>query len=222
MSENALSLKARDICDIGPVIPVLVIDDAADSKPLGEALLAGGVKVLEITLRTPAALDAISAAAEISGAVVGAGTVLTKADLLNAKSAGATFAVSPGANDDLVAAAIDEDFPLLPGAITPSEAMSLSAKGFKMLKFFPAEIAGGTKMLKAMGSVFSDIAFCPTGGIALQRHQIIFRFQTSVVSAALGLRPKIWSQIKIGTKSQQSRKPPLVFSRPQTLAWICF
>ncbi|MEM7242073.1 MAG: bifunctional 4-hydroxy-2-oxoglutarate aldolase/2-dehydro-3-deoxy-phosphogluconate aldolase [Pseudomonadota bacterium] len=166
MSQNALSLKAQEICNIGPVIPVLVIENANDSKPLGDALLAGGVKVLEITLRTPAALDAISASAEIDGAVVGAGTVLTQTDLLNAKAAGATFAVSPGANDDLIAAAIKEDFPLLPGAITPSEVMSLRAKGFHMLKFFPAEIAGGIKMIQAMGSVFSDVSFCPTGGIS--------------------------------------------------------
>ena len=166
MAQNPLSQKAEDICNIGPVIPVLVIEDAADSKPLGDALLAGGVKVLEITLRTPAALDAISAASEIEGAVVGAGTVLTKTDLLNSKAAGATFAVSPGANDDLVEAAIAEEFPLLPGAITPSEVMNLTAKGFHMLKFFPANVAGGVNMLKAMGSVFSDVSFCPTGGIS--------------------------------------------------------
>ena len=164
--ENALSKEARNICQLGPVVPVIVLEDADDATPLGEALLAGGIKVLEITMRTPAALAAIEEAAKIDGAIVGAGTVLSKADLLNAKSAGAQFVVSPGFNEDIIEAAKEADMPLLPGAITPAEVMTLRSAGFHMLKFFPANTAGGPKMLQAFGSVFSDVSFCPTGGIS--------------------------------------------------------
>ena len=164
--ENALSKEARNICQLGPVVPVIVLEDADDATPLGEALLAGGIKVLEITMRTPAALAAIEEAAKIDGAIVGAGTVLSKADLLNAKSAGAQFVVSPGFNEDIIEAAKEADMPLLPGAITPAEVMTLRSAGFHMLKFFPANTAGGPKMLQAFGSVFTDVSFCPTGGIS--------------------------------------------------------
>ena len=164
--ENALSKEARNICQLGPVVPVIVLEDADDATPLGEALLAGGIKVLEITMRTPAALAAIEEAAKIDGAIVGAGTVLSKADLLNAKSAGAQFVVSPGFNEDIIEAANEADMPLLPGATTPAEVMTLRSAGFHMLKFFPANTAGGPKMLQAFGSVFTDVSFCPTGGIS--------------------------------------------------------
>ena len=164
--ENQLSIAARGICANGPVIPVIVLDRAEDALPLGQALVTGGVKVLEITLRTDAALDAIASASEIVDAVVGAGTVLSKQDLLNAKAAGAKFVVSPGCNEEVLEAALAEEMPLLPGAITPSEVMALRSKGFHMLKFFPAQLAGGVGMLKAFASVFGDVSFCPTGGIS--------------------------------------------------------
>ncbi|MCA8868808.1 MAG: bifunctional 4-hydroxy-2-oxoglutarate aldolase/2-dehydro-3-deoxy-phosphogluconate aldolase [Rhodobacteraceae bacterium] len=162
--ENA-SRRMREICKLAPVLPVLVIGDAADAKPLAEALIAGGLVALEVTLRTPAALDAIRDMAEIPGGIVGAGTLITPRDVRAAKQAGATFGVSPGATPALLKAAKDEDLPLLPGAATASEAMALLALGYDMLKFFPAEAAGGAAYLRAIRGPLPEISFCPTGGI---------------------------------------------------------
>ncbi|PWJ20420.1 bifunctional 4-hydroxy-2-oxoglutarate aldolase/2-dehydro-3-deoxy-phosphogluconate aldolase [Jannaschia seohaensis] len=160
------SRAARDIAARAPVIPVLVLDDASQAAPLAEALVAGGLPALEVTLRTPAALDCIRAMAAVPGGIVGAGTLLTPEDVKAAKAAGATFGVSPGATDRLLQACIDEDLPLLPGAATATEAMVLLEKGFDMLKFFPAEASGGAPALKAIGAPIPQITWCPTGGVS--------------------------------------------------------
>lgn len=162
------SRRAAEICRLAPVIPVLVIDDLAHAGPLARALVAGGLPALEVTLRTPVALDAIRAMAEVPGGVVGAGTLLTPADVKAAKAAGATFGVSPGATDRIIAACEDEGLPLLPGAATASEIMALLEKGYTVQKFFPAEQAGGVAYLKSIGSPIPQVGFCPTGGISLK------------------------------------------------------
>lgn len=158
--------RTREICSLAPIVPVLVVDDAAQSRPLAEALVAGGLPALEVTLRTPAALDAIRAMAQVPGGVVGAGTLVTPEDVRAAKEAGAQFGVSPGATDVLIAACEAEGLPLLPGAATASEAMRMLEKGYDMLKFFPAEASGGAPALKAIGAPLPQITFCPTGGVS--------------------------------------------------------
>jgi 2-dehydro-3-deoxyphosphogluconate aldolase/(4S)-4-hydroxy-2-oxoglutarate aldolase len=147
-----------------PVIPVLTVASAHDAVPLARALVAGGVPVLEVTLRTPAALAVIAAiAAEVPEAVIGAGTVLNPRDLAAARQAGARFAVSPGLTSELARAA--EGFPLLPGAVTPSEIMAARDLGFNRLKFFPAGSFGGIPALASLAGPFQDVRFCPTGGV---------------------------------------------------------
>jgi 2-dehydro-3-deoxyphosphogluconate aldolase/(4S)-4-hydroxy-2-oxoglutarate aldolase len=168
MTPAQQAAKAAEICRLAPVVPVLVIDDLAHAKPLAEALVAGGLPALEVTLRTPAALDAIRAMAEVPGGVVGAGTLLTPADVKAAKAAGATFGVSPGATDRIIAACEDAGLPLLPGAATASEIMVLLEKGYTVQKFFPAEQAGGAAYLKSIGAPIPQVKFCPTGGISLK------------------------------------------------------
>ena len=165
LTPTEASKRTRHICALAPIVPVLVIDDAATAAPLAEALIAGGLPALEVTLRTPAALDAIRAMAQVPNGHVGAGTLVTPADVRAAKAAGATFGVSPGATDELIAACEAEDLPLLPGAATASEAMRLLAKGYDMLKFFPAEASGGVPALSAIGAPLPQITFCPTGGV---------------------------------------------------------
>ncbi|MGN6549264.1 MAG: 2-dehydro-3-deoxy-phosphogluconate aldolase [Pararhizobium sp.] len=163
-SETLLS-----ILKLQPVVPVLVIEDAATAVPLARALVAGGLKAIEITLRTPAALDAIRAvASEVDGAVAGAGTILDAAQFEAAEKAGARFIVSPGATDALLDAASGSDVPLLPGAATASEVMALREKGYRTLKFFPAEQAGGAAYLKSLSSPLAGMQFCPTGGISMK------------------------------------------------------
>jgi 2-dehydro-3-deoxyphosphogluconate aldolase/(4S)-4-hydroxy-2-oxoglutarate aldolase len=168
MTPAQQSIEAAKICRLAPVVPVLVIDDLSHAKPLAEALVAGGLPALEVTLRTPVALDAIRAMSEVPGGVVGAGTLLTPADVKAAKAAGATFGVSPGATDRIIAACEEEGLPLLPGAATASEIMLLLEQGYTVQKFFPAEQAGGAAYLKAIGSPLPQVKFCPTGGISLK------------------------------------------------------
>jgi 2-dehydro-3-deoxyphosphogluconate aldolase/(4S)-4-hydroxy-2-oxoglutarate aldolase len=149
-----------------PVIPVLTIERAVDAVPLARALVAGGLPVIEVTLRTKAALDAIRAiAAEVPDCVVGVGTVLRAADITAAIGAGAKYLVSPGTPPELAAALADVSIPVLPGCATVSEAMALGARGFKVLKFFPAEASGGTAWLKSIAAPLPELKFCPTGGI---------------------------------------------------------
>ncbi|MGB3690121.1 MAG: bifunctional 4-hydroxy-2-oxoglutarate aldolase/2-dehydro-3-deoxy-phosphogluconate aldolase [Jannaschia helgolandensis] len=168
MTPAEQSRAARDIATRAPVIPVLVLDDVAHAAPLARALVAGGLPALEVTLRTPVALECIREMAKVPGGIVGAGTLLTPADVKAAKGAGAMFGVSPGATDTLIQACIDEDLPLLPGAATATEAMILLEKGYDMLKFFPAEASGGAPALKGIGAPIPQISFCPTGGVSPQ------------------------------------------------------
>ena len=153
------------VCNAAPVIPVLTIDRVEDAQPLARALVAGGLPALEITLRTAAAMEAIAAVSEVEGAMAGVGTLLTAAQIRDAKSAGATFGVSPGATHSLIEAAREYDLPLLPGAATATEAMRLLEQGFVFQKFFPAEAAGGAPALGSMAGPLPQITFCPTGGV---------------------------------------------------------
>jgi 2-dehydro-3-deoxyphosphogluconate aldolase/(4S)-4-hydroxy-2-oxoglutarate aldolase len=153
---------------LAAVIPVVVIDDVRAAVPMARALVAGGTPAIEVTLRTPAALEAIRAiAAEVEGAMIGVGTVLGERDLKAALQAGARFAVSPGVSPRLLDAADDSELPLLPGAATASEVMTLLERGYRHLKFFPAVPAGGHKLLGAWASPLPQVRFCPTGGISL-------------------------------------------------------
>ena len=165
MTPMAQSAATREIASRAPIIPVLVLDDAASAAALAHALVAGGLTALEVTLRTPAALDAIRAMADVAGGIVGAGTLLSPDDIRAAKDAGARFGVSPCATPRLIAASIEIGLPLLPGAATASEVMVLWEQGYDMMKFFPAEAAGGSPALKAIGAPIPQVSFCPTGGI---------------------------------------------------------
>ena len=166
MTPQDASRHTRQICGMAPIVPVLVVHDPAHARPLAEALVAGGLPVLEVTLRTPAALEVIAEMAKVEGGVVGAGTLVTPADVTAAIAAGATFGVSPGATDPLLEAAEQQGLPMLPGASSASEAMALLARGYDMLKFFPAEAAGGAPFLKSLSSPLPQISFCPTGGVS--------------------------------------------------------
>jgi 2-dehydro-3-deoxyphosphogluconate aldolase/(4S)-4-hydroxy-2-oxoglutarate aldolase len=158
-----------ELASHGPVIPVIVIDSVDDAVPLARALVEGGVRVLEVTLRTPAALACMEAMARaVPEAIVGAGTVRTAADARAARDAGCAFAVSPGYTREVAQACREAGLPLLPGVATASEVMAASADGHSFLKFFPAVAAGGIAMLKALAGPFPDVVFCPTGGITLQ------------------------------------------------------
>lgn len=148
-----------------PVIPVLVVEDAAHAEPIARALVAGGLTVLEVTLRTPAALEVIRIMSRVAGAVVGAGTVLNPRDLDAAINAGAQFIVSPGLTEPLTRAAIDRGIPYLPGIANSADIMRGLDHGLDRFKFFPAEAAGGIKALKALAGPFHQVRFCPTGGI---------------------------------------------------------
>ena len=149
-----------------PVIPVLVIDRAEDALPIAAALVAGGLPVIEVTLRTPAALEAIRAMRTVEGALVGAGTVLNAPQYEAAVAAGAQFAVSPGLTDPIAAAAAGSPVPLLPGVASAADIMRALDLGFTRMKFFPAEASGGLPALKAFSAVFGGVKFCPTGGIS--------------------------------------------------------
>ncbi|WP_298858686.1 bifunctional 4-hydroxy-2-oxoglutarate aldolase/2-dehydro-3-deoxy-phosphogluconate aldolase [uncultured Sulfitobacter sp.] len=166
LSASEACRRTREICSLAPIVPVLVIHDARHAKKLAEALVAGGLPALEVTLRTPDALEAIRLMAEVPGGFVGAGTLVTPDDVRAAKAAGASFGVSPGATDTLIEACEAEGLPLLAGAATASEAMRMLERGYDMLKFFPAEASGGAPALKAIGGPLPQITFCPTGGVS--------------------------------------------------------
>ncbi len=168
MTPAEQSQLAREICALAPIVPVIVVDDAAQAAGLATALIKGGLPALEVTLRTAAALDAIRAMADVEGGVVGAGTLLTPADVKAAKKAGARFGVSPGATDRLLKACEDEGLPLLPGAVTATEVMGLLEKGYTVQKFFPAESSGGAAAIKNLGGPIPQVKFCPTGGISMK------------------------------------------------------
>ena len=160
-------MTIADIMQTAPVIPVIVVDEVEQAQPLARALVAGGLRVLEVTLRTPAALDAISAMREVDGAIVGAGTVTNQQELADAIAAGSEFIVSPGLTEPLGKAAIREDIPFLPGVATAGDVMRGLDLGLTHFKFFPAMAAGGLPALKALAAPFGQCRFCPTGGITL-------------------------------------------------------
>jgi 2-dehydro-3-deoxyphosphogluconate aldolase / (4S)-4-hydroxy-2-oxoglutarate aldolase len=164
LADQTLALAAH-----GPVIPVIVLDRVADAVPLARALVAGGVRVLEVTLRTPVALQCMEAIiAEVPEAIVGAGTVRSVADAQAVARLGCQFAVSPGYTPEIGRACRELGLPLLPGVSTASEVMMANADGYGFLKLFPATAVGGTTLLKAFASPFHDVVFCPTGGITLE------------------------------------------------------
>ncbi|WP_017668725.1 bifunctional 4-hydroxy-2-oxoglutarate aldolase/2-dehydro-3-deoxy-phosphogluconate aldolase [Sandarakinorhabdus sp. AAP62] len=153
------------IMTMAPVIPVLVVDDVAHARPLAEALVAGGLPILEVTLRTPVALDVITEMAKVPGAIVGAGTVISAGDLSAALVAGARFVVSPGITAALGSAARTSGVPFLPGVASASDIIRAQEMGFNRLKFFPAVASGGLPLLRALAAPFGHVRFCPTGGI---------------------------------------------------------
>ena len=160
-------MNVLEIMRIGPVIPVIVVEKIEHAVPLARALVAGGVRVLELTLRTAVALQAIEAIArEVEGAIVGVGTITRAEDFDRSIEAGAVFGVSPGLTPALVAAARASAVPLLPGVMTPSDVIAARAAGFSELKLFPAQLAGGIGMLRALAGPFPDVTFCPTGGVS--------------------------------------------------------
>ncbi|MFF8677901.1 bifunctional 4-hydroxy-2-oxoglutarate aldolase/2-dehydro-3-deoxy-phosphogluconate aldolase [Streptomyces sp. NPDC015237] len=166
MSSPLPSSPAASVLDLAPVVPVVVVDDLADAVPLARALVAGGLPAIEVTLRTPVAVDAIRAiAGEVPGAVVGAGTVITPDQVGEVVAAGARFLVSPGWTDVLLDAMRASGVPYLPGVSTTSEVVALLERGVREMKFFPAEAAGGTAYLKALAAPLPQARFCPTGGI---------------------------------------------------------
>lgn len=172
MQKNQWKIKPKDILNAGPVMPVMVIQNLDDAVPLAQALVAGGIKVLEITLRTPVALDAIRLIRrEVKDAIVGAGTIANPAQLKAVEEAGAVFAISPGITSSLLAAADSGGIALIPGVATLSELMLGMEYGLDHFKFFPAEAAGGIPMLKAIAGPFPQITFCPTGGISPENYQ---------------------------------------------------
>lgn len=166
-----MSMKSKndaigEILSLAPVVPVLSFDNVETAVAVSQALVDGGLPVIEITLRTPVAMECIAAVMnQVDGAIVGAGTVMTPNAMTDCVDVGCQFLVSPGATVDLIEANKRVDVPLLPGVATPSEAMGLMAEGYRYLKFFPAQQAGGAPYLKALGSVLKDIRFCPTGGL---------------------------------------------------------
>jgi 2-dehydro-3-deoxyphosphogluconate aldolase / (4S)-4-hydroxy-2-oxoglutarate aldolase len=162
-------MNVLDVMRIGPVIPVIVLEDVAQAVPLARALVAGGVRVLEVTLRTAAGLDSIRAIArDVPDAIVGVGTVTQPSDFGAARDAGAQFAVSPGLTPVLIDAAKHSGMPILPGVMTPSDVIAARAAGFFQLKLFPAQQAGGIGMLNALHGPFPDTTFCPTGGVTAE------------------------------------------------------
>ncbi len=161
-----MTMTMLDIMRTSSVIPVIAIDDPEHAVPLAQALVAGGIRVLEVTLRTKHGLAAIRAMAQVPGAIVGVGTLRHPDEFAAARDAGAVFGVSPGLTPALIAAAKSSGLPLLPGVMTPSEVMAAREQGFLQLKLFPAVPAGGVGMLNALYGPLSDVTFCPTGGIS--------------------------------------------------------
>ena len=198
-----MTMQMREIMARAAVIPVLTIERDADAVPIARALCAGGLTVLEVTLRTAAALPAITAMRKaLPQAIVGAGTLTTPEDFERVAAAGAQFAVTPGLTEELAVAGRDAGLPLLPGVATASELLAARAAGFFALKFFPAEPAGGTAMLSAFAPVFSDVVFCPTGGITRESAPRYLALKNVVcvggswVTPAAAVKAGDWAQIE--------------------------
>jgi 2-dehydro-3-deoxyphosphogluconate aldolase/(4S)-4-hydroxy-2-oxoglutarate aldolase len=184
-------MNPLELASFGPVIPVIVIQRLEDAVPLAQALVAGGVRVLEVTLRTPVALDAMRAIARaVPEAIVGAGTIRSVVDAEAARDAGCRFGVSPGYDSDIGHACRNLGLPLLPGVATASEVMAANADGYTFLKFFPATAAGGIPMLKGLHGPFADVAFCPTGGITPQTAPQFLALPNVVVCGGSWLTPQ--------------------------------
>lgn len=188
---------------LAPVVPVMVIERVEDAVPLARALVKGGLPVLEITLRTPAAMDSIRAIiAEVEGAIVGSGTVLTPEQLRDSHRLGCKFAVSPGATGRLLGAAEDYEIDFLPGGVTASEAMALLEWGYAIQKFFPAEPAGGAAYLAALASPLPQIRFCPTGGITPEKAPAYLKLSNVITVGGSWMAPKklvearAWAEIE--------------------------
>ena len=195
-------MKIIELAKYGPVIPVIVIEDINDAVPIAEALLAGGIKVLEITLRTKCALKAIEMIAnKVPDAIVGAGTLRTKSDATNAKLAGSQFAVSPGYTNEMGSICKELELPLLPGVSTGSEVMHANKDGYSFLKLFPAVAVGGINLLKGFSGPFVDTQFCPTGGITIESAPDFLALSNVPVCGGTWLTPKNlieeknWSEI---------------------------
>lgn len=208
------ALRPLDLAGFGPVIPVIVIDRLEDAVPMAEALVAGGVRVLEITLRTPVALRCMEAIAKaVPDAVVGAGTVRSVADAQAARNAGCRFAVSPGYASDIGNACRDMDLPLLPGVATGSEVMAANADGYTFLKLFPATAVGGIPLLKSLAGPFADVMFCPTGGITPQTAPDFLALPNVPVCGGTWLTPadavaqKDWNRITTLARAAAALRP---------------
>lgn len=189
MTPTEASAAAREICLLAPIVPVLVVPDASKACGLAQALVAGGLPALEVTLRTDSALDVIREMAQVEGGVVGAGTLLTPKDVENAKAAGAKFGVSPGATDTILDACEANELPLLPGAATSSEVMRLLERGYTVQKFFPAEANGGAKALKAIGAPLPQVSFCPTGGVTMANAQTYLSLSNTLCAGGSWVAP---------------------------------
>ena len=196
-----------------PVVPVLIIDRLEDARPLAEALVKGGLPALEVTLRTPVALEAIRIMSDVAGGVVGAGTILDAAQAREAVAAGAKFLVSPGSTPAVLDAALDLDVPILPGVATASEAMMVREKGFRVMKFFPAGPAGGPTYLKALASPLADVTFCPTGGVTPENARDYLKLPNVVcvggswVAPADALKAGDWARVEALAREAAAIRP---------------
>jgi len=206
-------MKTIELANYGPVIPVIVIDNVEDAVPMAEALLEGGIRVLEVTLRSNCALQAIEAiATNVPEAIVGAGTLRTKADATNAKIAGSQFAVSPGYSSNMGSICKEIDLPLLPGVSSGSEIMMANDDGYDFLKLFPAVAVGGVNLLKGFSGPFADVKFCPTGGVTIQNAPDFLALPNVIVCGGTWLTPneyvnqKNWAKITQLAKEASSIK----------------
>jgi len=206
-------MKTIELANYGPVIPVIVIDNVEDAVPMAEALLEGGIRVLEVTLRSNCALQAIEAIAKnVPEAIVGAGTLRTKADATNAKIAGSQFAVSPGYSSNMGSICKEIDLPLLPGVSSGSEIMMANDDGYDFLKLFPAVAVGGVNLLKGFSGPFADVKFCPTGGVTIQNASDFLALPNVIVCGGTWLTPneyvnqKNWAKITQLAKEASSIK----------------
>lgn len=200
-------MKTIELANYGPVIPVIVIDNLEDAVPMAEALLEGGIRVLEVTLRSNCALQAIEAIAKnVPEAIVGAGTLRTKADATNAKIAGSQFAVSPGYSSNMGSICKEIDLPLLPGVSSGSEIMMANDDGYDFLKLFPAVAVGGVNLLKGFSGPFADVKFCPTGGVTIQNASDFLALPNVIVCGGTWLTPKEYVNQKNWAKITQLAK----------------
>ncbi|MGZ8227092.1 MAG: bifunctional 4-hydroxy-2-oxoglutarate aldolase/2-dehydro-3-deoxy-phosphogluconate aldolase [Methylococcaceae bacterium] len=202
MNQNNWKIQPKDVLNAGPVMPVMVIQNLDDAVPLAKALVAGGIRVLEITLRTPVALEAIRLISEnVKDAIVGAGTITTPEQLKAAEEAGAVFAISPGLTPTLLAAAQTGNIALIPGIATLSELMMGMEYGLDHFKFFPAEAAGGIPILKAIAGPIPSVTFCPTGGISPENYKAYLSLSNvacvggSWLAPANAVKAKNWDKV---------------------------